>query len=151
MNEQTSIQIDEPTLLRTYPQLKALPKDHLQIVILTIAGMGPNAVSDTVGVTRQTVWNVLQKYNIAAIISDSMGLQRMLLANSLGSMAVDALAALTQKRDELKKMSASSLLEFINKCLTMSDTIRPKDSGERKSAKQLLEQLKEEDGTHIQS
>jgi len=66
----TSIQIDEVTLLRTYPQLKSLPKDHLQIVILTIAGMGPNAVAETVDVTRQTVWNVLQKYNIASIISD---------------------------------------------------------------------------------
>jgi len=81
----------------------------------------------------------------------SAEVQHSIYYKRLGSMAVDALAALTQKRDDLKKMSASQLLEFITKCLSLSDAVRPKESAEKKSAKQLLQQLKEEDGPHIES
>lgn len=150
MDKDSSIVINEPVLLRMYPQLRELPNNHIQIVVLTIAGLSPTTISEIVGVTRPTVYNVLEKYNIKGIISDSIELQRMLLANSIGTLAVEALAALGQKKDAFKAMSPTVLLAFIKDSLGLADAIRPKRTEAAKTPKELIQSLKEENGTHSQ-
>lgn len=141
---ESSIAINEPALLHLYPQLRNIPRDHLQIVVYTIAGLTPTAIADAVGVTRPTVYNVIEKYNIKSIINDSIGLQKMLLANSIGTMAVEAMAALALKKGDLKSMSANQLIPFIKECLTLADAIRPKNLEPKKSADELISGLKTE-------
>lgn len=147
MKQESSIAINEPALLHLYPQLRNIPKDHLQIVVYTIAGLTPTAIAEAVSVTRPTVYNVIEKYNIKSIINDSIGLQRMLLSNSIGTMAVEAMAALALKKSDLKSMTATQLIIFIKECLTLADSIRPKNIEPKKSADELISGLKaEEDG-----
>lgn len=145
-----AIKIDEVALLKTYPPLKHIPKDHLQIVVLLLAGMNPTSIEEALDISRQTVYNVIKKYDVQQIIKDSLGIQRMLLANSLGTMAIEALSALVQKREDLKRMTPQMLLSFIQTCLNLSDAIRPKEKIEQKTTEELIDDLSKSTSVSIQ-
>ena len=137
------LMVDQVALLERYPQLKEIPPHHMEIIIMTLAGFGAASIAERAKCSTRTIYNVLDKYDMRAIVEKGVEMQRLLLANQLGSMAVEAMMELKNKIPDLRKMSPTALLNFITGAIELSDMVRPKFNAKKQAESDLVDQLKQ--------
>lgn len=99
-----------------YPELKDIPIRDAQIILLASAGIEKTTIAEAMDVSRQTVYDILGKYNITDLIKGGVNLQAMLTRAQIGTIMMEASAELMNKKHELKKMTAKQLLDVVQKC-----------------------------------
>lgn len=134
--------LDQAALMERFPNLNELPKTHVEIIVLAVAGMLPSTIADYMQLSVQTVRSVLNRYDINTLVKKGWELQRLLISNALSVMAIEGIARLRNKSKELEKMSPSALLAFVKDSIELAEITRPKDSVSKEKESDLLRRLK---------
>lgn len=140
----SQITINKEAVLNQYPQLREMPLDHAEIIMLSAIGMTPTTVAERVEVSRQTVYDVLKKYDVYAIIKQGMDLQKLFIASQLGSIMVEAITALNSDENlkRVKSMPPLQMMEFVNKAAQIVEKLNPRPIEVVKSESSIIKELK---------
>lgn len=122
-------------------------KKHLMIIVLSAAGVSPTTVSREVGCSKQTVYNVLERYSLTEAIRDGVALQKVIIGTAIGGIMIDALSCLRDKVADFDKMKPRELIGIVQMCADVMNRIGPVEGTKRKASKAgLLSRLKEGSG-----
>lgn len=126
-----------------YPELRDIPIRDAQIILLASAGIEKTTIAEAMDVSRQTVYDILNKHNVTDMIKGGINLQAMLTRAQIGTIMIEAASEMMNKKSELKQMNAKQLLEVVQKCAQTIQSIRV-DQVERKevSVHNPLDELK---------
>ena len=140
----SSVTINKEAVLDQYPQLREMPPNHAEIIMLTAIGMTPTTISEHVGVSRQTVYDVLKKYDVYGIIKQGMDLQKLFLAAQLGSVMVEAITALNSDENlrKIKSMPPSQIIDFASRAAQIIEKLNPRQIEVVKSESSIIKELK---------
>lgn len=133
-------------IINEYPMLKEMPPQHAEVVLLYASGMTRAAVAAYLGLRESTVGNVLSKYDITKIIRKGVELQKLLLANSIGVIMIQAIADIRNKSKDFKDMSVPTLMNLVRTCVEVQKGLTPPEKSQRDDTKELLEGLRDSSG-----
>jgi hypothetical protein len=114
-----------------FPELQEMPLRDAQIILLSAAGIPKTTIAEGMGIGRQTVYDILNKHQVSAMIQGGVNLQMMLTRCQIGQVMVEAASMLMSKRSQLKGMKADALLNVIQKCSAVLAQIKV-ERGEQK-------------------
>lgn len=124
-----------------YPELKDIPLRDAQIILLASAGIEKTTIAEGMDISRQTVYDVLNKYKITDMIRGGINLQAMLTRAQVGTLMVEAASELMNKKSELKGMNARQLLDVVQKCA--STILSIKVNAEERKVQQISNPFEE--------
>lgn len=118
-------------------------RKHVQILVLAAAGISPTTIARECDVSRQTVYTVIEKYDLSGPLKDGIALQKIILATAIGATMVDAISALREKVKDFSTMKPREIIGLIQMCADVMNRIGkvevPKSAGGRES---IVDRLK---------
>lgn len=145
------VNVDNAAIMETYPQLKEMPKKHAEIILLYAVGMKAKEIADHKGIARQSVYDVIGKYDVAKMIAQGMTLQKLMLASSLGIVMIHAMNQIRGKVGEMSKMGLRDIVSLLQKLVEIQTVLNPPElpkHSETPSA--LIDELKKAGDQRVQ-
>jgi hypothetical protein len=136
------VELDYMSIIDSYPQLRDMPPRDAQIVMLFAAGMTQAGIGQYLNISKSTVTAVLEKYDVSRVIRKSVELQRLLLANSIGSIMVSAITQVRKKVDEFQKMPVAQIVSILKQCVEIQKSLQPSEQVKSDDSKELIERLR---------
>ena len=136
------VDIDVSSVIDNYPQLREMPARDAEIVIYYATGMTIVEIGNRVNLSRQTVYDTLKKYDITKVIRRGVEMQKLLLANSIGSIMVSAVQQIKTKHKEMKDMSIHGLMNLIKVCSDVQKHLNPPERRDETTTDDLVQSLK---------
>jgi len=106
------------------PDLSSIDnRKHIEILVLAAAGISPTTIARECGVSRNTVYVVVEKYNLKDAIRDGIALQKVILGTAIGATMVDAISALRSKVGDFSEMKPREIVGLIQMCADVMNRI----------------------------
>ncbi len=137
------IELDSRAVIEAYPQLRELPPSEAQVIMLYAAGMTQKQIAAFLDITQRTVEYVLSKHDITKIIRKGVEMQKLFLANSVGTVMMQAIAEIKKKTDEFQKMPVAQLMNLIRSCVDVQKHLSPPEKEKTDDSADLLTALRE--------
>ena len=113
LKQHETVDVDALALIENFPQLKDLPPQEAQIVMLYVAGMTPKAIGQYLDLSPQAVILVLNKHDFTKAMRRGLEMQKLLIANSIGAIMVSSILQIKRRAQEFERLSLPQIMQLV--------------------------------------
>lgn len=138
----SSIELDSFAVIDAYPQLREMPPKEAQVVMLYASGMNQQQIASFLEIGLPTVRGIIDKHDVTKIIRKGMEMQKLFLANSIGTVMISAIAEIKKKTKDFKGMRVQELMSMIRSCVEVQKHLHPPEKEKVDNTAELLNALR---------
>ena len=138
-----TVELDSFAVIDAYPQLRELPPKEAQVIMLFAAGMKPGQIASFLDIQPKTVDYIIGKHDITKVIRKGVEMQKLFLANSIGTVMMQAMAEIKKKSSQFKDLPVSQLMSLIRNCAEIQKSLNPPEKEKVDETADLINALRE--------